>query len=258
MQTPEELIKTYEKNTSLTTFLDQFEKTTIPAIYQNPNKRISINPKRQFLFIINGTTGSGKDTLIKLLVKNDIAQNVQTATNRPKRPREPAENYLWMRQQADDENEKEYIANLVAEYNLIEHDKHAGNVYGLPRQNLLQAQNNLPILVQNEPHGAETLTNELADTFNVVVLFLIPDSWQTIFKRISKEGHQRDKLTKRIRYSHEQLSLSLNTTHFYIHSTTKPTSYGLPKNVNGLTLLYESTTELITGLLDDDLSFMEV
>ncbi|MCA9397417.1 hypothetical protein KC573_01195, partial [candidate division WWE3 bacterium] len=70
---------------------------------------------------------------------------------------------------------------------------------------------------------------------------------------ITKEAHKRDKLVTRLQYSREQLTLSKDITHFYIHSTAQPQQYESSNTENGVRFLYDTFCKLSESLKQGDL-----
>lgn len=220
-----ELLKYLEQKHNLKDFLAKLPMTNIPGIFRNPNTSYAIDPARQTIFIINGLTGSGKDTIMNHLTKKKLVVKATTAVNRDKRPGEASNSYIWMRKQLSTESDKQYLNNLIKEYALLEYNQHHDNIYGLPRKSLVNALKQGPVIIRNEPHGAQTLIQKLGDQYNIIVLFILPDSWEQIYKRIHRKGQERDNVFTRLQDSKHMLSESKNSTHFYIHNTEKTAQY---------------------------------
>ena len=70
-------IKNYEK------FFDGDFYKDIPQVYAG--KRLSLDKNLQIIFIVIGSSGSGKDTIIDTLIKERVFHQVITATTRRRR-----------------------------------------------------------------------------------------------------------------------------------------------------------------------------
>lgn len=228
----------------LDAFLKQFASTSYPAVFRNEAVLLDIIPSRPWLIIFNSITASGKDTIMDALITNGLGVKAKTATTRVRRPNELENHYVWMRGQRTGEDFETYHKNLIRDYDLLESDVHHGNVYGLPRENLYTAAQYGVVIMQNEPNGAKTLLEKVKDDFNIVVFFIVPDSWEQIFERMTRAHESRDNELTRLHDSVEWLTSSQKVTHYYLHSTEFPEKYGI-QDASGLELLINSVTALM-------------
>lgn len=208
------------------TFLKSLTPTELAGVYANPDMVWEPVAGKSSIIIINGTTGSGKDTLLDYLQKHNLGYKATTAVNRMRRPAEPEDSMIWMRQSHPGESPAVYYQNLIKEYDLVEYNMHHNNLYGLPRHSLEQAVGKGAAIVRNEPNGARTLIQTLSDSYTIVVLFLIPDSWMQIYERINTPHQKRDSIRTRLEDSLRWVSQSKEVTHFYIHNSIHPQTYG--------------------------------
>jgi guanylate kinase len=214
-----EFVEYLESSYPFSEFLHELETTTLPGILRNAKVPLQIKPDQKFIFIINGVTGSGKDTLLDYLEDRQIGRKATTAVNRLRRPAEPEDKMIWMRQMHADESPATYYQNLINEYDLVEYNIHHNNLYGLPQHSLEQALKEGSAIIRNEPNGARTILKKLNDTYNISVLFLIPDSWTQIFERINTPNQKRDNIRTRLEDSLTFLTQSKSITHYYIHNS---------------------------------------
>lgn len=228
----------------LQVFLEQFVPTPYPAIFRNEAVFLNNAPHRPWLIIFNSITASGKDTIMDALVSKGVGVKAKTATTRARRPNELEDHYVWMRGQQPDEDFETYHRRLIEEYDLLESDVHHKNVYGLPRENLYRAAQHGVVIMQNEPNGAKTLLEKIKGDFNIVVLFIVPDSWKQIFERMTRAHESRDNELTRLQDSVAWLNASQEITHYYLHSTEFPEKYG-KRDLSGLELLTQSVIELL-------------
>lgn len=198
--------------------LTTFEK--IPRVYRNEDVELDIEPGKPWIVMINGTMGSGKSTLAQYLEGKGVVSQVKTATSRLRRADDDASSYLFMRLRKQGESIEKYHQSLIEEYNLIESDMHHGNIYGLPKESLQEVleAGKVPLIV-NDPDGVKDLTQILDDQFNIVAIFIIPDSWISVLKRVNQSGSVRDNLKQRFVDSVEMLRQSEQTAHFYLHNS---------------------------------------
>jgi len=135
---------------------------------------------------------------------------------------EPKNAYLWMRWRRPGETKEEYYLSLISEYDLIESDAHSNSFYGLPRKSLHRQKtsvNSLPV-VRVDINGAKTIREKLEREFNVLVIALVPDTWEQIKTAI--RGRQRmDQTELEIRLKEDKDSIVMfpNIVHYILQNT---------------------------------------
>lgn len=201
------------------------KETDIPLVYNC--LEYDFKEDRPTIVCITGTSGSGKDSVMRPLVEDGTLVHAVTATSRKRRYKctqenekevkdriakcvdldsynkcleelekggvvfdvEPENCYVWMRWRREDETEDEYFENLVKEYELVEYDSHYGNFYGLPKSSVEKALNFGIPLIRTDISGIESIRELFGDEYNILVFAIIPDSWEQIESAIrEREG----------------------------------------------------------------------
>lgn len=217
--------------------LEKAEKTEIPLIYLN--KKPEINPDLPIVFILIGPSGSGKDTISDSLYSEGVVVRATTATGRPRREEEgePEERHIWMRTKREDETVEAYDANLIKEYNLIEYDRHFGNLYGLPLASLEKAMQNGTPLIRTEPRGAKTICTFLEGKANCIVVFIVPESFKQVWARALNRVNFEERKEKAVHEVKEAPEIS----NFYLFNPEVFNgSAGLPQAQQALIQLIRS------------------
>lgn len=243
----DQLIARLDETHSFKEYLRQFSPTQYQYVFKNKKVPFDSAPFKKVLVVFNSVTAAGKDTIMQALIDSGIAIKAKTATTRARRENEPLDHYVWMRAQRSDESFAEYQQHLVAEYDLIETDVHHGNVYGLPRQSLYGSDNHQVIIIQNEPNGAKTLKQQLSEDFNIIILFIVPDSWQQMYERMTRKHEGRDNIETRIDDSLRWMEQEKQLANFVVHNTEQNLSAdGSTKT--GLDIVIRSVTQLLDDL----------
>ena len=159
------------------------------------------------LIMISGLSGSGKDTVMDLMIARDAKfKRVQTCTTRALRE---GENGL------DDPHirltESEYLERL-ASGDVLEHAKYAGHYYCTSRSITRAAieANTTPIL-RVDPVGAKNILNlwESGDAMfadvSIYYFFIIPDDFEVLRRRLLDRGSDEKTIADRMKQSSEDL-----------------------------------------------------
>ncbi len=199
--------------------IDDSESTEHDHVYLNRLPE-QINDGSWTILII-GPSGSGKDFLGGKLVRDGWLNIATTATTRPRRVNLPdqhdesIDDYVWMDATNLDVTNQEHRQQLIDQYELIESDVHHGNLYGLPKQSLDKALEKGHALIRTESEGAKVINQKLKDKYNLLTVFVVPDSYDQLWNRISGRGQEIDRMLKSLEYVKEAKSL----TNFFIHNT---------------------------------------
>lgn len=178
--------------------IDSILKNSTPTDIENVFEVTApkVLDKKPWIVFLFGPSGAGKDTLAKDLQEKHILNVVTTATSRKKRPEEKKDVYVWMRAKRDNETEKDYVKNLVKEYELMEHDPHHNAVYGVPRLSVEKALRKGSILLIIEINGVETISRLMKGKANLLKIFVLPESIDQIKKRIKGRGDEAVRFEK--------------------------------------------------------------
>lgn len=154
------------------------------------------------LLIITGPSGAGKDTLVAEILRADSRfVRVATATTRDIRPSEQSDAYVWMRQPYESESESEYVANLIKEYELLEHDTHHGNLYGLPMASIQGIPEGKTGVINTDISGIMTLRRVMPDV-GLKSVFVCPESRHMLVRNM---GEDRDNQVGRLAVAYSYL-----------------------------------------------------
>ena len=130
--------------------------------------------------IISGPSGSGKDTILRLLLKkNSEIRFSISSTTRPMRE--------------EDKVEKKYDFLSVAEFEamiendqLLEYNRYVDNYYGTPRKPVEDAVNDgKDIIIEVDVNGAYNIRKKLPDA---VSIFIMPPSFEELERRLMGRG----------------------------------------------------------------------
>lgn len=130
--------------------------------------------------IISGPSGSGKDTILRLLLnKNPEIKFSISSTTRPMRE--------------EDKVTKKYDFLSVAEFEamieneqLLEYNCYVGNYYGTPRKPVEDAVNNgKDMIIEVDVNGAANIRKKMPEAVSV---FIMPPSFEELERRLLGRG----------------------------------------------------------------------
>ncbi len=153
------------------------------------------------LVVISSTSGGGKDSVIRELLKifSNSARLV-TTTSRPPRPgnKDGVDYYFLTR----DEFEKR-----LGNDGFVEHNEYAGNLYGIEKSRLQESlENNEIVFTQIEVNGKHNLDKKQIEHLSI---FLVPDSFENLADRIrGRGGVDEGKLKERLEIAKEEVKKS--------------------------------------------------
>lgn len=81
----------------------------------------------------------------------------------------------------------------------------------------------------------------MKDKVNMITIFIVPDSYEQVWKRIQGRGNEEERMETSIGYAVE----APNFTNYYLHNTEYPGQYRRDYSKNGLVLAQNSFKELV-------------
>lgn len=143
------------------------------------------------LIVISGTSGAGKDSVIKAMQKRGLPIHfVVTATSRAKRPNEvDGVDYLFVTRQRFEE--------MIANDELIEHAVVYGEYKGVPRQQVMDAlASGKDVVLRVDVQGALALRKQFPQA---VLIFLSAEDLQEVAARLeNRSTEEAEELRRRL------------------------------------------------------------
>jgi len=161
---------------------------------------VELQGQRGIAFVIAGPSGAGKSSVISALLSRDPKLTFSvSATTRPRRPEEVhGRDYYFISEEEFD--------RLIAEEALLEWTVYQGHRYGTPKSEVVdRLKQGLDVVLNVEVHGAKAIRQANLG-FPVVLIFLIPPSWEELVERVRRRGTESpEALAERLRIAREEL-----------------------------------------------------
>lgn len=134
------------------------------------------------IFIVSGPSGSGKDTILRELFKSNKSLSFSiSSTTRPMREEDKAEKkYDFISRAAFEE--------LIEKDELLEYNEYAGNYYGTPKVQVLNAtEQGTDIIIEVDVNGAFNIRKKMPEA---VSIFIMPPSFKELERRLKGRGSE--------------------------------------------------------------------
>lgn len=163
------------------------------------------------LFIISGPSGSGKDTVLKLIFKrcSEIAFSISSIT-RPMREGEvEGEKYNFI--------SREKFEDMLNNGLLLEYNEFLGNYYGTPKAPVMNCiENGRDIIVEVDVNGASQIRSKMPEA---VSIFIMPPSINELRSRLNCRGTETsDVIEKRLGEALNEIARAVEYDYIVVNS----------------------------------------
>lgn len=156
--------------------------------------------KKGILIVISGFAGTGKGTLMKMLVERyDNYKLSVSATTRNPRPGEIDGTHYFFKT-------REEFEEMIANDDLLEYAEYVGNYYGTPRSFVeKQLSEGKDVILEIEYMGAFKVKEKYPEA---VLVFLCPPSVEEVYKRLKGRNTETEEvILKRIARGKEEADI---------------------------------------------------
>lgn len=138
------------------------------------------------VFIISGPSGSGKDTLLKVLFEKhpEIAFSISSITRDMREGEVEGEKYNFI--------SREKFEKMIENDELLEYNVYVNNYYGTPKAPVIEAtEKGLDIIIEVDVNGAANIRKKLPDA---VSIFIMPPTFTELERRLKGRGTESDEV----------------------------------------------------------------
>jgi guanylate kinase len=151
------------------------------------------------LVVLSGPSGVGKSTVVKALRAEhpEVWLSVSATTRFPRPGEVDGVHYRFVT--------RDQFAELVDGGGLLEWAEFAGNLYGTPRQPVLDhLAAGRPVILEIDLQGARQVRAAMPEA---QLVFLAPPSWDELVRRLTRRGTERpDVVERRLAVAREELA----------------------------------------------------
>lgn len=143
--------------------------------------------KKGQLIVVSGFAGTGKGTLMKLLIEKypqDYVLSVSATTRSPRAGEEDGVHYFF--------KTKEEFEQMIEEGQLLEYAQYVGNYYGTPKSFVSQQQElGKDVILEIEIQGALKIKEQFPEA---ILLYVVPPSAQELKNRLEGRGTETEEV----------------------------------------------------------------
>lgn len=196
------------------------------------------------LFIISGPSGSGKDTILREVLK--ACDNLQFSISTVSRPMQEGE------KQGEKYNfvTREEFIELINTDKLLEYNEYCGNYYGTPRDYVEDCINQgKNIMIEVDVNGAASIRRLIPDAVSV---FIMPPSLEVLRERLFSRGREAsDVIDKRFAEAKAEIKRAKEYDYIIVNDVLEEACEDFMAVIRAHQLRTEKNTELIDEVISD-------
>jgi guanylate kinase len=174
------------------------------------SKKILGNTGKKLLFVISAPAGTGKSTLVDMILEefpNDVAESCSCTTRPPRHNEVSSQHYEFL--------SVEEFEEKIAAHEFLEYAKVFGNYYGTRKEEVarLHAAGKHVVLVI-DTQGAMKIKHQIPAVF----IFISPPSFEELRRRLFKRRTEdEDKIQERLLWAKQEIAVAPNYDYHIIN-----------------------------------------
>lgn len=194
------------------------------------------------LIVLSGPSGTGKDCILKEMLKNrdDIKVSVSCTTRKPRTGEIHGKDYFFV--------DKQEFMEMVNQGQMLEWAAFCDNFYGTPKQEidaLLQSGTN--VILEIEVQGAKQIIEKCRDA---VSIFVLPPSIDVLKERLKNRGlDSPEVMEKRVEASEREISLAYDYDYVVVNDDLEKCAQDILKIVDSEKMKTKYRNDIIKGVM---------
>ncbi len=193
-------------------------------------------------YIISGPSGSGKDTILKVLLAEhpEIRFSISSITRPMREGEKEGEKYHFI--------SRDEFEFMLKEDMLLEHNEFVGNYYGTPRGPVDAAITaGEDIILEVDVNGAAQIREKLPEAISI---FIMPPSFKVLKKRLSGRGTETEELVnKRMTSALSEIARAKEYDYIVVNDVIDDAVCDVASIIRGERLRTERQKEIINEVL---------
>ena len=165
------------------------------------------------LFVISGSSGVGKGTVIKALLskRSDIMLSISYTTRKPRPNEKEGINYFY--------TNKDDFMKAVKNNEFLEWAELSGNSYGTKKSFVLESLNNRHVVLEIDTQGALQIKKKMPEA---TLIFIAPPSYEELVSRLrGRHTESEEAIQKRLEFVNFEKENSKQFDHIVVNDTVE-------------------------------------
>ena len=165
------------------------------------------------LFVISGSSGVGKGTVIKALLskRSDIMLSISYTTRKPRPNEKEGINYFY--------TNKDDFMKAVKNNEFLEWAEFSGNCYGTKKSFVLDSLNKNHVLLEIDTQGAFQIKKKMPEA---TLIFIAPPSYEELVSRLrGRHTESEEAIQKRLEFVNFEKENSKQFDHIVVNDTVE-------------------------------------
>ena len=200
------------------------------------------------LYILSAPSGCGKDTVLKLLLKEheDIKLSVSSITREPREGEVEGEKYNFV--------SREEFERMIENDELLEYNEYVGNYYGTPKKPVLDMMNDgYNVILEIDVNGAMKVKEKFKDA---TLIFMLPESIEVLHSRLKRRGTETpETIRKRIEQAKVEMTFADKYEYVFINDALDEAADDLYAIIRSHALLKNNMIDFVNEVNENAKSF---
>ncbi|OGO87302.1 MAG: guanylate kinase [Clostridiales bacterium GWF2_36_10] len=170
--------------------------------------------KKGTLFVISGSSGTGKGTVLELLLKQSdkFCYSVSATTRAPREGEIEGLNYYFV--------SREQFEEFIKKGEMLEHAEYVENLYGTPKSYVLsQLEKGMNVILEIEVCGARQIKEKFPEA---VLIFITPPSFAELEKRLlERKTESKEVIEQRLKIALTEIQSAKDYDYIILNNDNK-------------------------------------